>query len=157
MKPAKLLASLSLCTVVVCASVVRADEGEEAVIAALETFATHLNDGEWDDALAMYAEDERFYWIERGRVAYPSRQVLAQAFLGLGEVIEDSSIELSDHRVTMLPGGYAYASAHAQQRMAFGDGQAIEFAGVMSILLVETPDGWRFLSGHTSMEPPPGQ
>ena len=153
----RLMRSLVLVVLILSAAGARADEGEEAVVAALETFAAHLNAGEWDAALAMYAVDERFYWIERGRVAYPSREVLAEAFLGLGEAIEDSSIALSEHRVLMLPGGYAYASAHAQQRMAFGDGQAVEFAGAMSILLVETPDGWRFLAGHTSMEPPPGQ
>lgn len=150
-----LLATLAVALVAIGNA--RADDGEEAVVAALETFAAHLNAGEWDAALAMYAEDERFYWIERGRVAYPSREVLAQAFLGLGEAIEDSSIELSDHRVTMLPGGYAYASAGASQQMTFAGGQAIAFSGVMSILLVDTPNGWRFLSGHTSMEPPPGQ
>lgn len=160
MTSARALFSLLLVAILILVAVpARAEEpaAADAVLAALEAFAAHLNAGEWEAALEFYVEDERFYWVERGQIAYPSRDALAQAFLGLGEAIEDSNIELSDSRVVLLSEDYAYASARARQQMTFAGGQSIDFTGVMSILLVHTPEGWRFLSGHTSMEPPPGE
>jgi len=100
----------------------------------------------------MYAQPDRFVWIEEGAVRYGSAD---EVFASLGQFSRDASIdtELDTLRVAMLAGGAVHAWASFTTTVA-GEGGAYSFGGVMSIVLEPSDGGWRIVGGHVSSPPP---
>ena len=52
---------------------------EASVSEALARFRVALNAADYDNAANMYADDERFFWVEDGSIRYESREAVRAA------------------------------------------------------------------------------
>lgn len=122
----------------------------DSVNDALAAYVQRVNSWDWDGAAAFYADDPRFRWIEDGRTAYTSPDDIRTAYQALQGSFESAELTLRDTRVVPLAPGLANVSTSFAQALTDTAGGRFEFEGALTITLVHTPDGWRFLSGHTS-------
>lgn len=101
----------------------------------------------------MYAQPDRFVWIEEGAVRYRSAD---DVFASLSGFSADASIdtEIETLRVAMLTGGAAHAWTSFTTTVS-GQGGAYSFGGVMSVVLEPSDEGWRIVGGHVSSPPAP--
>lgn len=120
-----------------------------------EQVATFLNDylsaiGSRDAAKirAAYVEDDRFVWIEDGKVRYrKGDEVLAGlAMFPAGSTIRTELIDL-----TVVPIGQSAAHAWATFRTSVGEGPSgFAFGGAISFTLERHGASWKIVGGHTS-------
>lgn len=106
--------------------------------------------GERDTAALrdMYAEPDRFVWIEDGAVRYRSA---SEVFQSLGQFEADTPIdtELGEPGVTRLEGGGVHTWASFTTTV--GEGKAsYSFGGLMSFVLEPADGAWRIVGGHVS-------
>ena len=132
----------------------RAAAIEDSVHAFLDAYAARVDSADWEGVARLYARDPRFVWLEDGRVAYPSADSVAAALRSVEEQFVTASLETRDVRVEPLAPGLAAVAFLFDQTLSDHAGAGFGFSGAISALLVDTPDGWRFLQGHTSTTRP---
>ena len=95
-----------------------------------------------------YIADDRFVWIEDGKVRYRS---VDDVLSSLAAFPADSPIrtELSDLAVVALGQGAAHAWASFKTSVGEGRG-GFSFGGAISFTLERDGNSWRVVSGHTS-------
>ncbi len=122
-------------------------EGE--VEAALAGFSGARDRGDWAEVAAMYADDPAFVWYESGRIAYQSAAGVATALETVSEQYGESELTLIDPVITVLGPDAAHIGTGFEQQFGSGD-RGFRYGGIMTIVMVRTDDGWKFLKGHTS-------
>jgi ketosteroid isomerase-like protein len=148
-----------LAGVVLCASPVAAqrapaaDPGGEAR-AAFQKYAEVLNAADWPAVLSFYADDPRFEWIEDGEVRYASKDAIAPAFeamVGTGSKIR---YKAEPPRIAVLASNVVNLRTKFETTIIDKAGKAFTFGGMITIDMIKTKDGWKFLRGHTSASGP---
>lgn len=147
-----IIATLSAALLVACAPLRQAPPPAAGVT---EEVATFLNNylsaiGSRDAAgiRAAYVQDDRFVWIEDGKVRYrkPEEVLASLAMLPAGSAIRT---ELAD--LTVVPIGQSAAHAWARFRTSVGDGPSgFSFGGAISFTLERHGSSWRIVGGHVS-------
>jgi SnoaL-like domain len=105
--------------------------------------------GSWEALLRLYADDERLRWVANGVVEARSVADLRRHFLGLpaGTRVE---ITYREAEITPLAPGVAQVVTLFDTRLVDPKGGGFAFGGALTMILIERPDGWKFLSGHSS-------
>lgn len=127
----------------------------EQIEAALERYVAAVNAADWETALSFYAADPAFFWIEDGAVRYRSRDEVAEAYAGLGQLFSSFEIGISEVRVVPLAADVATVGLSFEQTMSTESDTTYEVRGAILATMVAREGGWRFLNGHTSSLPPP--
>lgn len=122
----------------------------DSVESRLTAFRAAVGAMQADSVAQFYLADSTFRWIEDGEVRYHSRSEIAAAiresapFMSNAELLYDGTV------ITPLAPGVASVVTGFAQKFTAPDGQLTGFAGAISAVMVDTPDGWMFQSGHTS-------
>lgn len=124
---------------------------------ALEQFRLAFSARDFDRALAFYADDPRFRWIEDGEVRYTSKAQLARALREFAAPLRSIELSFYDPVITGVAPGVATITTRFAQKISDSSGATQGFAGAMSMTMIHADSGWRFLTGHTSLVlPRPG-
>lgn len=131
------------------------DEAHRSALAdsarvVLLTYVDRVNAGDWEAVKRFYAHDPSFRWLEDGGIAYESAHEVAAAFDSLAPALADLRVDVADVHVVPLAPGVAEVDATYEQLLRFQDGTEVPLAGAISMILVRSADGWRFLVGHSS-------
>jgi hypothetical protein len=111
----------------------------DSVKQTFREYERRLNSGDYAGLAQYYAEDPRFYWVERGTLA--SRD---QVVKELGQMPPGAHFDYAEPRVTIVDAGVALLTT--SYTGTFG---RTTFSGVMTITLIRTKRGWRFLAGQS--------
>jgi ketosteroid isomerase-like protein len=130
-----------------------ADPGGEAR-AAFQRYSQVLNAADWPAVLSFYADDPRFEWIEDGEVRYASKDAIAPAFeamVGTGSKIH---YKAAPPHIAVLAPNVVNLRTKFETTIIDKDGKPFTFGGMITIDMIKTKDGWKFLRGHTSASGP---
>ncbi|MBI1810127.1 MAG: nuclear transport factor 2 family protein [Gemmatimonadetes bacterium] len=117
------------------------------------TFAAYsraLNAADWTRVITFYADDPRFEWVEDGEVRYPSKDALAQSFDAMRETGSTIVFKTEPPHVAVLGPGVAALRASFETTIVDKEGKPFTFGGLLTIDVIKTAEGWKFLRGHTS-------
>ena len=120
----------------------------EEVATFLNNYLSAIGSRDATKIRAAYVEDDRFVWIEDGKVRYRKiDEVLASlAMFPAGSAIRT---ELKD--LTVVPISQSAAHAWATFRTSVGEGSSgFAFGGAISFTLERHGDSWKIVGGHTS-------
>lgn len=102
------------------------------------------------DLARFYLADTTFRWIEDGQILYATPSQLLQAWRSTVPAVKEMALILDQTRITPLAPGVALVTTSFIQRVTDTASRQGGFAGATSLIVVDTPNGWRFLTGHTS-------
>jgi hypothetical protein len=111
----------------------------DSVKQTLVDYEQRLNAGDYAGLAQYYADDPRFYWVEHGAVA-----TRAQVVQQLQQTPAGTHLEYAEPRVTIVDSGVALLTTSYTVTMG-----TTTFSGLMTIVLIRTNAGWRFLAGHS--------
>jgi ketosteroid isomerase-like protein len=126
-----------------------ADPGGEAR-ATFTKYKEVLNAADWPAVLSFYADDPRFEWIENGEVRYASKDAIAPAFeamVGTGSKIRYVT---DPPRIAVLAPSVVNLRTKFETTITDKDGKPFTFGGMITIDMIKTVTGWKFLRGHIS-------
>lgn len=98
----------------------------------------------------FYSNDEKFYWVEDGKVQYPNKEVLTASLEGLVAVISASDMKILNRRIQVMNANSAMVFLEYEQAMTMTSGGGFNINGAMTVLLEKEENVWRFLIGHSS-------
>lgn len=99
---------------------------------------------------SFYSDDERFYWVEDGKVQYPNKEVLVASLEGLVGMISNIDMKMLNRRVQVMNATSAMIFLEYEQAMTMSSGGGFNIDGAMTVLLQKEDGVWRFLIGHSS-------
>ncbi len=134
------------------ATVTTGDAGGE-VRTTFAAYARALNAADWPRVISFYADDPRFEWIEDGEVRYPSKDAIAPSFEAMAETGSTIVFKTEPPHVAVLAPGVAALRVSFETTIVDKEGKPFTFGGLLTIDLIKTTDGWKFLRGHTSSVP----
>jgi muconolactone delta-isomerase len=120
-----------------------------SVQATLDAYREHAAAGRWEELLRLYADEPRFRWVASGIVEARSVEQIRKYFAGLppGTHVDTT---YQDTEITPLAPGVAMVTTLFQTRLIDPQGGGFTFGGALTMTLIERPDGWKILSGHSS-------
>jgi ketosteroid isomerase-like protein len=126
-----------------------ADPGGEAR-AAFALYTQVLNAGDWDAVIAYYADDPRFEWIEDGEVRYASKDAIAPSFEAMKGTGSKIRYVVEPPRIAVLAPTVVNLRTKFETTIIDKAGSPLTFGGMITIDMIKTKDGWKFLRGHVS-------
>ena len=111
----------------------------DSVKQTFREYERRLNAGDYAGLARYYADDPRFYWVEHGAVV-----TRAQVVHELQQTPAGAHFEYAKPRVTIVDSGVALLSTSYTGTMGTS-----KFSGYMTITLIRTRAGWRFLAGQS--------
>lgn len=127
----------------------------DSIEARLTAFRAAVGTMQADSVAQFYLGDSTFRWIEDGVVRYRSRAEIATAIREAAPFMSDAELRYDGTEVTPLAPGVASIATGFAQKFTAPDGQRTGFVGAITAVMVNTPAGWVFQSGHTSSVVPP--
>ncbi|OEK00181.1 hypothetical protein BFP97_01025 [Roseivirga sp. 4D4] len=113
-------------------------------------FVTGMNKLDGEALLDFYSNDERFYWVEDGKIQYANKEALAASLNGLVGMLSSSNMNVLKTRVEVTSETTALCYAEYEQAMVMSSGGGFDINGAMTILMQKEAGVWRFLIGHSS-------
>ncbi|HXO39848.1 MAG TPA: nuclear transport factor 2 family protein [Thermoanaerobaculia bacterium] len=120
------------------------------VQATLDAYREHAAAGRWEELMRLYADEPRFRWVASGIVEARSVDQIRKYFAALppGTRVENT---YQDTEITPLAPGVAMVTTLFQTRLVDPQGGGgFAFGGALTMTLIERPDGWKILNGHSS-------
>jgi hypothetical protein len=119
------------------------------VQATLDAYREHAAAGRWEELMRLYADEPRFRWVASGIVEARSVEQIRKYFAGLppGTRVENT---YQGTEITPLAPGVAMVTTLFQTRLVDPQGGGFAFSGALTMTLIERPDGWKILNGHSS-------
>jgi ketosteroid isomerase-like protein len=111
----------------------------DSVKQTFRDYERRLNAGDYAGLAQYYADDPRFYWVAQGKVASRA-QVLKQ----LSQTPPGAHLAYGEPRVTIVDSNVALLATSYTGTMG-----TATFSGYMTITLIRTRAGWRFLAGQS--------
>lgn len=118
--------------------------------ARMDAFVDNNNRLQGESLKDFYSNDERFYWVEDGKVQYPNKEVLTASLEGLVGMISTSDMKILNRRVQVMNSTSAMVFLEYEQAMTMTSGGGFNIDGAMTVLLQKEEGVWRFLVGHSS-------
>lgn len=122
----------------------------DSVTSLLEAWRTSVQSLDTASLANFYLNDTTFRWIEDGRIRFTSPTELLSAWGSTAAGVREMNLILDQTQVTPLAQGVALVTTSFVQRVTDTAGRQGGFAGATTLVAVDTPEGWRFLLGHTS-------
>jgi hypothetical protein len=119
----------------------------------LDEFARLGRAGRLDSLSRLYSTDSTFRFYESGALRYLTADSVRAALLALPA---GTTLHTSFSETTISALGTGLATVGTRFTTAFGDSLSttFSFTGVMTLILRREPEGWRILSGHSSVPVP---
>ena len=124
------------------------NEAREAFVA----YSGLLRQSKFDEAVAYYADDPRFIWVEDGGIKYDTQ---AQIKCALEGISSQGVVVTNFGRPRMWALNDEQVMIYAKFRTTIdkdGD-EEFTYAGAITVVMEEMESGWKFISGHTSTLP----
>lgn len=137
-----------------CAAAVDSGRVSAEVSETLRSFESRLNSGEYEAALAHYADDPRFVAYEDGETRYRSFADVAAAYEQLPSYGR-GQFRYDDVEVVVLDGDHAHVAASFWT--AFGEPGSpryFQFEGKLTLVMERFKAGWKMLTLHSSTAKP---
>ncbi|MBO3698173.1 DUF4440 domain-containing protein [Roseivirga sp. E12] len=115
-----------------------------------DAFVGNMNSLDGQALSDFYSDDERFYWVEDGKVQYANKEALAASLNGLVGMLSSSKMDVLETRVEVTGKSTALFYAEYEQALTMSSGGGFEINGAMTILMQKEEGVWRFLVGHSS-------
>jgi ketosteroid isomerase-like protein len=117
----------------------------EGVPSALADYESRLDRGDYAGALEYYADDSRFLWIEHDKIVARSKAEIVTGY----EKLKGSAMRITYAApvVTVLSAEAALVTTGFTAQMGVG-AKAAQFSGLLTIVVIKTAAGWRFLIGR---------
>jgi hypothetical protein len=111
----------------------------DSVKQTFHEYERRLNAGDYAGLAQYYADDPRFYWVAQGKVTSRGDLVkqLSQTPAGAHFTYGEPRVTIVDSNVALLATSYTGTMGTAT------------FSGYMTITLIRTRTGWRFLAGQS--------
>lgn len=122
----------------------------EEVENRMNAFVAHNNKLEGESLKDFYSSDERFYWVEDGKVQYPNTEVLMTSLGGLVAMVSTSDMVILNRSIHVMNASSAMVFLEYEQAMTMASGGGFSINGAMTVLLQKEEGTWRFLIGHSS-------
>jgi ketosteroid isomerase-like protein len=121
----------------------------KGVQATLDAYRELSAAGRWEELMRLYADEPRFRWVSSGALEAHSVEQIRKHFAALpaGARAETSYQEAE---ITPLAPGVAMVTTLFQTRLVNPESGGFSFGGALTMTLVERPDGWKILNGHSS-------
>ena len=113
-------------------------------------YSRALNEADWTRVLTFYADDPRFEWIEDGEVRYPTKAALAPSFEAMRGTGSTIVFKTDPPHVAVLAPDVVALRTTFETTIVDKAGKPFTFGGLLTIDVIRTKDGWKFLRGHTS-------
>jgi ketosteroid isomerase-like protein len=111
----------------------------DSVKQTFREYERRLNAGDYAALAQYYADDPRFYWVAQGKVT--SR---AEVVKQLSKTPPGAHFTYGEPRVTIVDSNVALLATSYTGTMG-----TATFSGYMTITLIRTRAGWRFLAGQS--------
>ncbi len=115
-----------------------------------DAFVNYMNNLDGEALLDFYSNDERFYWVEDGKIQYANKETLATSLNGLVGMLSSSQMNILKTKVEVTSASTAIFYAEYDQAMTMSSGGGFEINGAMTVLMQKEKGVWRFLIGHSS-------
>jgi hypothetical protein len=120
----------------------------EDVAAFLTDYLAAIGTRDATKIRAAYVADDRFVWIEDGKVRYRRAD---EVIAGLAMFPAGSAIRTELKDLTVVPVSQSAAHAWATFRTSVGEGvSGFTFGGAISLTLARHGASWKVVGGHTS-------
>jgi len=113
-------------------------------------FVSGMNQLDGEALLDFYSDDERFYWVEDGKIQYATKEALSASLNGLVGMLSSSNMNVLKSRVEVINETTALCYAEYEQAMVMSSGGGFAINGAMTVLMQKEEGVWRFLIGHSS-------
>jgi hypothetical protein len=115
----------------------------------LDAYREHAAAGRWEELMRLYADEPRFRWVASGIVEAHSVDQIRKYFAALppGTRVETT---YQGTEITPLSSGVAMVTTLFETRLVDLQGGGFAFGGALTMTLIERPDGWKILHGHSS-------
>lgn len=154
MKPKKGAFLLLIFFVISCTANVPDTPDEEQIKKEIQgrydDFVGHMNRLEIQALTDFYSNDDRFYWVEDGKIQYATKEALTASLKGLVDMLSSSKMDLFSTRIEVTNESSALLYAEYEQRLTMSSGMGFDINGAMTILMQKEDGIWRFLIGHSS-------
>jgi len=128
---------------------------EDSVRATLSAFIGRMDATDGDSIVRFYTDDPRFTWTANGTVVARS---VAEIRAGISALAGYPRWRLEYLKPVIVPlaPGVALATSEYTQTLTDPVGKDLTFGGIVTLVWIHTPGGWKILHGHSS-SPPPAQ
>lgn len=116
----------------------------------IDAFIEYNNELDATALKSFYSDDERFYWVEDGKIQYPNKEVLSASLEGLVNMVSTSNMKIINRKVQVISATSAMIFLEYEQAMTMSSGRAFSIDGAMTVLFQKEEGVWRFLIGHSS-------
>ncbi len=127
---------------------------ESKVTEMFNTYVTHVNTKGLPGVEAFFSKSKDFYWVEDGLLQYPDANSLEAAIAAFAPTVKTVNLEITEFKARILGPTKATVYADFKQDISLESGFSFSIDGIMTIILAKEAEGWKFLSGHSSVEKP---
>ena len=126
----------------------------DSVRTTFEDYVARFNARDLDSVARFYSDAPDFHWVEDGEVRYASRSEVRAALDRL-KTVRDLRFSADAPRIVALSPGAATLAVIFDQAIVDSAGGGTGVVGAMSLTAVNTPAGWKWRGGHTSLRREP--
>jgi ketosteroid isomerase-like protein len=126
----------------------------DSVQTTLNAWRDAFNAKDFARASAFYSNDARFRWFENGELKFRSGREIGDSMQAEAGGLRSLSLSLIEPQITPLAPGLAVVTTHFAEKVIDTTGQTLGFAGAISMTVVHSDSGWKFLVGHLSLAAP---
>lgn len=153
----RVLTGLALISTIACATPQNAEWSpaqqaaqQDSVRTIMTTMAREISAQGFVAWLPYLHRTEHFVWSADGVLEFPSADSLDTFVRGFAATLTHTELEFTAQRVSPIRPGVAQVAASYRELFVGTKADTTRVAGMFIGLWVNTPDGWRLASGHTS-------
>jgi ketosteroid isomerase-like protein len=126
----------------------------DSVQAVLTTWSDAFNAKDFARAASFYSNDPEFRWFENGELKFRSGKEIGDTMKAEAPGFRALALALIEPQITALAPGVAEVTTNFAEKITDTSGQMIGLAGAISMTVVHSDSGWKFLIGHVSLITP---
>lgn len=129
---------------------------ESEVAKVFNAYVDQTNSTGLDGIETYFSDDERFYWVEDGRIQYPTKEAMVKGIQEFFPTVESLNLKILEKNIDAINENTAALYAEYSQDIVLKSGYEFTLDGAMTILLIWKNGEWKFLNGHSSVKKPRG-
>lgn len=145
-----LIIGLVLLSISACGPQVNMGDIELVLADRIEAFRVAVEGGDVERIADFYSQDDRFWWVEDGRAAYPDYQTMKSSLEGLINAVEKTEMDIKSIGLNVIDEQMAVVFFDYEQKLTMKNGYTFEINGASTVHMIKEEDTWRFLYGHSS-------
>ena len=127
---------------------------QNEVAAVLEAYVDQVNARGIQGLEAYFSSDERFYWVEDGRLQYPDRDSLIAGITQFFPQVDSVNMVINKKEIQVISRNFATLYAEYVEDFVLRSGYSFRLDGAITALMIREDTTWKFLNGHSSIKKP---